>query len=131
MQENIILEFTKDLRAQLPAYLNASNCKAGELPQGRDGIYCIAEPSDEPDRYTGVMYQNVGIIARYKTDADAWDIMRRVYPIYVRRIFETESLTVDYSNPLGQITDLDRDAEGNKMLKLSVLLIARSKVIVS
>lgn len=130
-QPNIVLDIVKDLRAKISS-LNATNAKAGELPEGRDGIYCVAAPSDEPDRYTGVIYQTIDINARYATDEKAWDVMRSIYPLYQKgEHYETENCYIYYSNPLGQIEDLDRDAEGNKLLKLSVQFILRSKTIVS
>lgn len=96
----------------------------GEIPRDTDGVYLIAEPSPEPDKETGIMYQDVAFWSRYKNDATGFDKLAEIYRFFDRRHhYSTDQYYVYFSHAVGQIEDMDRDAAKAKLLKLSVTFI--------
>lgn len=105
---------------------------AGELKRGVDGVFAVAAPSEEPDRYTGVMYQSIEFWARNTDTAKAFDHLSEIYNFFDRRHhYNTDKYYIYFSHCEGQIEDMDRDIDNAKLLKLSVRFILISQQAIS
>lgn len=104
----------------------------GEMPRGKDGIYMIADPSPEPDKETGIIYQDISFWSRYTNDATGWDKLAEIYRFFDRRHhYATDQYYIHFSHAIGQIDDMDRDAEKAKLLKLSIAFILNRNINIS
>lgn len=96
----------------------------GEIPRDVDGVYMIADPSPEPDKETGIIYQDVSFWARYKNDGEGIKKLGEIYRFFDRRHhYTTDHYYVHFSHALGQIEDMDRDAQNAKLWKISITFI--------
>lgn len=101
-----------------------TNFKAGELIRGMDGIFAVDAPSAEPDRYTAVTQRTIDFWAVFRNTETAYNYLLQIYDfLHQKHHYNTTSYTVHFSFAGGQVQDLDRDAEGRKLLKLSVVFI--------
>lgn len=104
----------------------------GEIPRDVDGLYMLASPSPEPDKETGIIYQDVDFWTRYTNDATGFAKLRTVYNFFDRRHhYTTNNYYVHFSHALTQIEDMDRDAEKAKLLKLTVMFIMNRNINIS
>lgn len=104
----------------------------GEIPRDTDGVYLIASPSPEPDKETGIIYQDVDFWSRYTNDATGFDKLAAVYNFFDRRHhYSTDNWYVHFSHALSQIDDMDRDASNGKLLKLSMAFIISRNINIS
>lgn len=110
-----------------------TNIYIGQLPQDvEDAIMLLAVPSPEPDKYTGIEYQDFDIWARFKTTDDAYNKLHEIFLLLDRRdAYTLPSYEVYFIHALGRIEDLDRDIEQRKLLKLSFRAIYRNLDLVS
>ncbi len=96
----------------------------GEIPRDTDGVYAIADPSPEPDKETGIIYQDISFWSRYTNDATGFDKLAEIYNFFDRRHhYSTDQYFIHFSHAMGQPEDMDRDAQNAKLLKLSVMFI--------
>lgn len=124
-----ICEYLADKSATFTFGTGATNLKAGELPRGTDGVFAVASPSPEPDMDTLVEYHNVDFWARNKNTSTALDQMREIYELFHQNHhYVTTNFEVYFSHALGQIEDQDRDLEGGKLLRLSIMFITRQLI---
>lgn len=126
-QESI--EFIKDIALWLEnncggRFVYKENLMVGEIVRDSNGVYLQSEPSPEPDRYTPLEKHVISFNARNTDPVQAYEDLRYIYNLLDRRRhYQTTNYDVHYSIPQGQILDLDRDGNGGKLLKLSVLFI--------
>lgn len=100
--------------------------KAGELPRDKDGVYAIADPSPEPDRETGVQYQTISFWARNRNTATGYDQLMEIYNFFHQKHdIETDNYYVFQCFAESTPIDQDRDAEGGKLLQLTIQFITR------
>lgn len=96
----------------------------GEIPRDTDGVYMIADPSPEPDKETGIIYQDISFWARYTNDGEGIKKLGEIYRFFDRRHhYATDHYYVHFSHAMGQIEDMDRDAQNAKLWKLSITFI--------
>lgn len=112
---------------------DSADLRVGELPRDLDGVYAIDAPTIEPDKETPIIYSTIDFWARYKNTETAYaklneiyDVLDRMYEYFPNNGTSESSFEVYFSHALGQIEDNDRDAEGGKLLKLSVIFIYRN-----
>lgn len=99
----------------------------GELPQGvNEGLYIIMVPSPPPHQYITTEYTVVDFWYRSAKTDRAYEQIRNIYNLFHRRSnWDAGAWHVFFSQALGSIMDMDRDAEGGKLLRLSVQFISR------
>ena len=103
------------------------NLFAGELKRGVDGVFAIAAPSEQPDKETGIIYQNVDFWARNKDTGKAFEHLSEIFNFFDRRHhYNTDHYYIHFSNCESVPEDMDRDSENAKLLKLSVRFILNS-----
>lgn len=106
-----------------------TNLKAGELVRDVDGVFAVPSPSPEPDR--DVIYEThiIDFWARNKNTATAYEQLRTIYNLFHQNHhYPTNLYLIEYSHALGQPEDQDRDAEGGKLLRLSVEFLIRQLI---
>lgn len=106
-----------------------ANLLVGELERGKQGVFAKITPSPSPDTYTPIQYYQIDFWAVYKSAKDAFEYMRTIYNFFHQAIdYQTDSYEIYVSHAISQPADLDRDGEGRKLLKLSVLFIVRNLI---
>jgi len=133
MSEIIVRDICRYIDTSLTSFTMRTNLFVGEMPlSAPEGVYAVSSPSQEPDVYTGVIYQNVDFWAGYKSDETAYQRLQELFDFLDRKHhYDTDNYFVYLSHATGQIEDQDRDAESRKWLRLGVLFILRNKAIVS
>lgn len=105
---------------------------AGELKRGVDGVFVVAAPSEPPDKETGILYQSVDFWARNADTAKAFEHLTEIFNLYDRRHHYTaRGYFIHFSHHDSIIEDMDKDAEGAKLLKLSTRFILNSTTAIS
>lgn len=105
---------------------------AGELKRGVNGVFAVAAPSEAPDKETGILYQSVDFWARNEDTGKAFEHLTEIFNLFDRRHhFNTANYFVHFSHNDSNIEDMDKDAEGAKLLKLSVRFILNSTTAIS
>lgn len=105
---------------------------AGELKRNVNGVFAIAAPSEMPDKETGIMYQSIEFWARNDDTAKAFTHLTEIYNFFDRRHhYSTNKYFIHFSHCDSQIEDMDKDAEGAKLLKLSVRFILNAQTALS
>lgn len=103
-----------------------SNLKVGELVRGVQGVFAVSSPSRQPDMYTPIRYYAVDFWAKYQNSDDAYENLRKIYNLFHQaHDYQTSNHYIYFSHAAGEAIDLDRDGEGSKLLKLSVIFISR------
>jgi hypothetical protein len=109
--------------------------KVGEISRDSQGIFAIDEPTQEPDRVVPIRYAQIGFWAKYKDTATAYTKLNLIYNIldrmYATQVGHTSNYNIYFGIPSGPIIDLDRDAQGDKILKFSAYFIYNPLDIVS
>ena len=107
----------------------STNLKIGELLVGEDGVYAQVQPSPAPDKYTPTEEHVIDFWAVNKRSDQAFDHISKLYSLLHKAItYDTSNYHVYLSRALSQPLDLDRDGEGRKVVKLSVLFIVRGLI---
>lgn len=92
-----------------------------------EGITIIASASPPPHIYVDTEYPVLDFWARSPHTDRAYDLLYRVYEQLQRRPqWQTENYNIYLSQALGSIVDVDRDAEGGKLYRLTVQFICRN-----
>lgn len=109
------------------------NIYVGEMNQDtQKAIMLIAVPSPPPHQYIDTEYQVIDFWARAPHTDEAMAMLRDVYNLYHRRYgFTTNNWYVYFSQALGNIIDVDRDAQSGKLFRLSVQFLCRNLTNVS
>lgn len=122
--DTVIVQDIARFLADYSSFTMRDDLFVGEIPRGTDGVYVIADPSPEPDKETGIIYQDVSFWSRYTNDATGFEKLGEIYNFFDRRHhYSTDQYYVHFSHAMGQIEDMDRDADKAKLLKLSVMFI--------
>lgn len=102
-----------------------TNLKVGELERGRDGVFIVENLNQPPDPEIPLEYYQLDFMfVNTKSDL-AFSQAQFVYDLFHQaHHYDTTSFKIHFSHSVGQIVDLDRDLEGRKLLRLSVLFIA-------
>lgn len=105
---------------------------AGELKRGVDGVFAVAAPSEPPDKETGILYQSVDFWSRNSDTAKGFEHLTEIFNLFDRRHhFTMEQYFVHFSHNVSMIDDMDKDADGAKLLKLSVRFILNNTQAIS
>jgi len=100
--------------------------KAGELPRDTDGVYAIQDPSPEADRETGVQYHTISFWARNKNTSTAYEHAMEVYNFFHQKHdLPTDNYYVFQAFGESLPIDQDRDAEGGKLIQVTIQFITR------
>jgi hypothetical protein len=100
----------------------------GELPQGTvKGFFIVPSQSPSPELYIDHEYLVIDFWYRSPYTNEAKAKMRELYSKF-HRAYNTDTANwhIFFSEALGGVMDMDRDAEGGKLLKLSVQFICRN-----
>lgn len=101
------------------------NLGRGELKRDVDGVYLQQAPSPEPDMETLVEYHAIDFYAVNKSSDVAKEDMQYIYLLFHRKVhYVLESYDVYLSYATSQPVDLGRDAQGRKVLRISVVFIS-------
>lgn len=119
-----VCEYIDDHSTNFSYGSGSGNLKIGELVLDTNGVFVEASPSPQPDKTTAEERQIIDFTSRDPDSDRAYQLLREIYEIFHRRQnYETDNYHIYFSNALDQPMDLDRDAEGGKVWKLSVLFI--------
>ena len=103
-----------------------TNLKIGEIIRNVDGVYAIPVPTIAPDKETEVEYYQIDFWRRCKDSATGYDDLQFIQRYFhQKKHYETDNYQVYLSLATSQIQDLDRDAEGGKLLRTSIFFITR------
>ncbi len=101
----------------------------GELPRSAvsTSLWLIEAPSPPPHTYVDTEYTVLDFWARSPDTDQAHGLLELVISNFHRRYgYETKNWHIYFSHALGSIVDVDRDAEGGKLFRLSVQFICRN-----
>ena len=100
----------------------------GQLPQGVvKGFYIVPSQSPSPEKYIDHEYPVIDFWYRSPYTGEAKAKMRELYTKFHRAYnMDTANWHIFFSEALGGSMDMDRDAEGGKLEKLSVQFICRN-----
>lgn len=102
-----------------------ANLVIGNIVRGRNGIFVVESPSAQADIYTPIEYFTLDFFIINQLSDEAIDNSEIIYELFHQEHhYSTTSWRVFFSHATGQPVDLDRDSEGRKVIKLSVLFIA-------
>lgn len=123
---------TAGLKLQSQSGGNTPTLFAGELQRGVNGVFAIAAPSEEPDKETGIIYQSIDFWSRNSDTGQGFVHLSEIYNFFDRRHhYSTDHYFIHFSHCETQIEDMDKDAEGAKLLKLSVRFILNNTQAIS
>lgn len=100
----------------------------GDLPEtATEAVWLVEVPSPPPHDYVDTEYPIIDFWARSPTTDRAHALLELVYSNFHRRYgYSTANWTIYFSRALGSIVDVDRDANGGKLFRLSVQFICRN-----
>lgn len=123
---------TAGLKLQSQAGGGEATLFAGELKRGVNGVFAVAEPSDAPDKETGIIYQSIAFWSRNADTGKGFEHLSEIYNFFDRRHhYSTDHHFIHFSHCETTIEDMDRDADGAKLLKLSVRFILNNTQAIS
>lgn len=104
------------------------NLFTGQLPyEAHTGIFVVYTPGPAPHQYVDTEKILIDIWSRDSKSDVAYERLRKVYEILHRNAnYPLQNWYVYFSEVTGSISDFDRDSEGGKLLKISVLFTARN-----
>lgn len=104
------------------------NIFVGDFPDStNEGIFIIESPSPPPHTYVDTEYTVLDFWARSPKTDRGHALLEMVYNNFHRRYqYDTANWHIAFSHALGSIVDVDRDAEGGKLYRLSVQFICRN-----
>lgn len=129
------------LAREIAAYLESRGCGVfltatpedrtifvGEWPADVvDGLLLLDVPSPPPHQYIDTEYPVIDFWARSPYTDLAYAKLEAVFEILHRNYaYQTGNWLIHFSRALGNISDVDRDIEGGKLLRLSVQFICRN-----
>lgn len=100
----------------------------GEMPPDTlEGIYIVETISPPPHQYVATEYPVFDFWARSPKSGRAHALLDLVFVNFHKRYhYETANWHIDLSRALGNIVDVDRDANNGKLYRLSVQFICRN-----
>ena len=100
----------------------------GEMPDDIvEGILIVASASPPPHIYIDTEYKVIDFWSRSPHTDRSKALLRAVFELYHRRYhYTTDNWYVSFSEALGDIIDIDRDANSGKLFRLSVQFISRN-----
>jgi len=100
----------------------------GELPQDvTEGFFLVSAPSPAPHQYLDTEYTVIDFWYRTSHTAKGYEKMEQLKNAFHRREnYQTANWYIYFSEVLGSISDVDRDKEGGKLLRLSIQFICRN-----
>lgn len=109
--------------------IGSSSLKIGELEKGKDGVAIRQVPTVPPDKETAIEYYQLDFWAINSGELLGYEDLRFIYNIFHRNHhYSTNNFFVQYSECTENIADMDRDSEGRKVWKLSVLFIVQNLI---
>lgn len=107
----------------------SGNLKVGELVRDSEGVWAMAVPAPQPEKYTPIEYKQVSFVTRSANSTVGFDDLSVIKNLLHRaEHYETDNYQVYFSHATGDIEDQDRDAEGSKLWRVSILFIVRSLI---
>ena len=123
---------TAGLKLQSQAGGGEATLFAGELKRGVNGVFAVAAPSEPPDKETGILYQSIDFWSRNSDTAKGFEHLSEIFNFFDRRHhYSTDHYFIHFSHCESNIDDMDKDAEGAKLLKLSVRFILNNTQAIS
>jgi hypothetical protein len=129
----LVYEVAQDLQANSIGVFNTADPPertifTGTMPDGiNEGILMIQAQSPSPERYIDTEYLVIEFYAKSAHSDRALALLRQVYDTYNRRYdWSTTNWHVYFSQALGSIIDMERNAEGSKLFRLSIQFISRN-----
>jgi hypothetical protein len=109
------------------------NLYLGELPDdATEAIWMVEVPSPPPHEYVATEYTVIDFWARSPHTDRAHALLDDVFQALDRRVnYDTANWHISFSHALGSIVDADRDAEGGKLLRLSIQFYCKNLRLVS
>lgn len=108
----------------------SNNLKLGELVRGQEGVYAMESPSELPDMYTPVITYTVDFWSVNQNAGTAHEDLQYIFQLFHQNDnITTPSFYSYFAYALNTIVDMDRDGEGRKMFKLTVVFICRDTLI--
>ena len=105
------------------------NLKIGELERGKNGVFAIDSPAPEPDQQTPIEYFAIDFWSINAVSETAYQDLRNIFQLlHQAHHYDTSNWQIYFSHSLGSIEDNDRNIEGRKIYKLSVIFITRSLI---
>lgn len=100
----------------------------GELPADVvKGFFLVSAPSPAPHQYLDTEYVVIDFWYRTPSTAEGYEKMETIKNSFHRKAnYQTTNWYVYFSEVLGSISDVDRDKEGGKLLRLSIQFICRN-----
>lgn len=130
-----MIGYNADLDTEIPQLLQdlgfgtvGTTIFNGELPQGTvKGLFLVPSPGRSPENYIDHEYITLDFWYRTPDTREGKEIMRSLFAQLHRKYnYDTTNWHIYFSEALGQVVDMDRDAEGGKLLRLSVQFICRN-----
>lgn len=121
---NEICKYIADNLADFTFGSGSSNLMVGELIRGQEGAFAKEQPSPELDSYVPIEEHVIDFWVVNKKSDVAFDQILQIKNLLHQAIeYDTNSYHIYFSKAMSQPNDMDRDGEGRKMVKLSVLFI--------
>lgn len=100
----------------------------GELPQEvESGFFIVSAPSPAPHQYLDTEYTVIDFWYRTPHSETGYQKMEQLkQTLHRRENYQLQSWYIYFSEVLGSISDVDRDKEGGKLLRLSIQFICRN-----
>lgn len=115
------MAFQNEIIDYLEANTSLSNIWIGEMERDTTGIYAVFDQSGLPDFYTGVEEYEADFWCLTRNTGQGWIDLGIIYNFFHQKAhYDTASYHVFFTNAQSQIVDMDRDAEGNKLLRLRI-----------
>ena len=105
-----------------------ANLKVGDLTENVNGVFAKDSPAPDPDRYTPVFYHQIDFWAKNVSTESAYNQLQSIYDYLHQKEAYTLSNYYVFQSFSSSIQDLDRDGEGRKLLKITVLFIIRNLI---
>jgi hypothetical protein len=100
----------------------------GDLPESAvEAIWLVEVPSPPPHSYIDTEYPVIDFWSRSPHSDRGHLLLEQVFNNFHRRYgYRTANWTIYFSHALGNIVDVDRNAEGGKLYRLSVQFFCRN-----
>ena len=119
------MSFQTEIVDYLETNTSLSDVWIGEIERDTSGVYVVFDQSGVPDFYTGVEEYQADFWSLTRNTEDGYENLKTVYDFFHQRAhYDLATYHVYFSNAEAQINDMDRDAEGNKLLRLRIRWVA-------
>lgn len=106
-----------------------TNLEIGDITKGTNGVYVAEAPTPPPDPYTATDYFTIDFMSIDQSSQTAYEKAQYVYELFHQNHhWTTSSYLVYFSKALGQIEDMDRNSENQKMYRVTILFTTRSLI---